>query len=182
MTDDLEELVRRMADGDRAAFDRFYRALQAPLYRFIRSRLNDPFHAADIHHDVFLDAWRGAGRFQGAASARSWLFAIAWRKVADHFRKDGRLAGEDELPDLPDDSPDMAHCMIAAQESAILHQCLAALKPAHRDAIELTLLRDMSYREVALITGAPEGTVKTRVHHAKQLLLRCLERSLGARR
>ena len=60
----LTELLARIANEDRAAFDALYRALETPVYRFIRSKLNDPFESADILHDVFLDVWRSAGRLR----------------------------------------------------------------------------------------------------------------------
>lgn len=172
---ELSQLLRRIADGDKQAFASLYRFLEAPLFRFIRSRLNDPFQAADIHHDVFLEIWRGAGGFQGKSSVKTWVFAIAYRKVMDVFRKDGRLTFEEEAPELADESPDAAQCMIAAQEKDIVQHCLGTLKPDHRTAIEMTFFDDMSYREIAAVTGVPEGTVKTRVFHAKSLLMRCLD-------
>ena len=106
---------------------------------------------------------------------KTWVFAIAYRKVMDVFRKDGRMSFDDSVPELVDESPDAAQCMIAAQEKDIVRFCLETLKPDHRTAIELTFFEDMSYREVSAVTGAPEGTVKTRVFHAKSLLMRCLE-------
>lgn len=179
--DELVRLIRRVAEEDRAAFAALYAALEKPLYRFIAQRLNDPFRAADILHDVFLDIWRGAAGFSQKASVKTWVFAIAYRKVMDVYRATGRLAGEDELPDRPDESPDAAQCLIAAQEQSIVRDCLGTLKPEHRTAIELTFFEDMSYREIAEVTGVPEGTVKTRVFHAKSHLLRCLEGRMKSR-
>jgi RNA polymerase sigma-70 factor (ECF subfamily) len=181
---ELTELVARIARRDTAAFADFYRALEKPLYRFIISKLNDPFLAADLLHDVFLEVWRAASGFQDRSSVKTWVFAIAYRKVMDVFRKEGRLTGEDELPERADDSPGAVQSLIAEQEKEMVRHCLAALKPDHRTAIELTFFEDMSYREVAAVIGVPEGTVKTRVFHAKSLLLRCLEARLkkGLRR
>jgi RNA polymerase sigma-70 factor (ECF subfamily) len=181
INEELVQLIRRIADHDRKAFAALYEAMEKPLYRFVLQKLNDPFRAADILHDVFLDTWRGAAGFGGKSSVKTWMFAIAYRKVMDVFRREGRLAGEDELPDRPDDSPDAVQCLIAAQEQAILRDCLGALKPDHRAAIDLTFFEDMSYREIAEVTGVPEGTVKTRVFHAKSLLLRCLEARMKSR-
>ena len=175
---ELSQLVSRIATGDRAAFAELYRLLEKPLFRFIRSKLNDPFVAADILHDVFLDIWRGAKGFQDRSSVKTWAFSIAYRKVMDVFRKGSRLAGEDEMPERIDESPDAAQCLIAAQEREMVQYCLGTLKPEHRSAIELTFFEDMSYREVASVAGIPEGTAKTRVFHAKSLLLRCLAERL----
>ena len=97
----------------------------------------------------------------------------------DVFRKNGREAGEDEMPELVDDRPDAAQCLIAAQEKELVQHCLQTLKPEHRTAIEMTFFEDLSYREISEIIGIPEGTAKTRVFHAKSLLLRCLQAREG---
>lgn len=177
----LNQLMRRIAQQDRDAFAQLYRLLEKPLFRFISLKLNDPFRAADILHDVFMEIWRGAGGFQARSSVKTWVFSIAYRKVMDVFRSEGRLAGEDELPERADEGPDAVQCMIAAQESEILRHCLGTLTTEHRSAIDLTFFEDMSYREIAEVTNVPEGTVKTRVFHAKSLLLRCLEGQMKSR-
>lgn len=178
---DLNLLLRQMAKGDMTAFEAFYRQVERPLFRFIASRLNDPFQCADILHEVFLDVWAGAGRFEGRSSVKSWVFGIAFRKVIDHFRKQGRLTTDEDLPEQEDDSPDALTCIAATQEAAHVRACLEDLKPDHRTAIELTFFEDMGYREIAEALEVPEGTVKTRVFHAKKLLMHCLEGRLRAR-
>lgn len=182
MTDpDLKALIERMAQRDMAAFEVFYRALEKPLFRFLASRLNDPFTCADLLHEVFLDVWNGAGRFGGRSTVKSWVFGIAYRKVMDHFRKQGRFTTDADMPEQEDDSPDVLTCIAAAQDAAQVRACLDGLKPDHRAAIELTFYQDMAYREIAEVLDVAEGTVKTRVFHAKKLLMHCLEGRLGAR-
>lgn len=182
MTDrDLQTLLKQMSKGEMAAFDQFYRSMEKPLFRFLASRLNDPFQCADILHEVFLDVWAGAGRFEGRSSVKSWVFGIAYRKVMDHFRKQGRFTTDEDLPEQEDDSPDALTCIAATQDAAHVRACLQGLKPDHRSAIELTFFEDLGYREIAEILEVPEGTVKTRVFHAKKLLMHCLEGRLGGR-
>ena len=93
----------------------------------------------------------------------------------DHFRKHGRVSVTDEVPEQIDDSPDAAACLAASEESAHVKHCLGELKPEHRSSIELAFYEDLSYVQIAQATGVAEGTIKTRVFHAKKLLLRCLE-------
>ncbi|MCR9113238.1 MAG: RNA polymerase, partial [Rhodobacteraceae bacterium] len=112
---DLSDLLSRMAGGDKAAFGAFYRALEKPVFRFIVSKLNDPFEAADIQHDVFMDIWRSAGRFEGRSAVKTWVFGIAYRKTMDHFRKHGRVDLTDDIGDSADDSPDAVACIAATQ-------------------------------------------------------------------
>lgn len=177
---DLNALLRRVADKDRAAFDALYRALEGPVYRFIRSRLNDPFEAADILHDVFIEVWRGAGRFEGRSSVKTWVFGIAYRKVIDVFRKSARVDVTDEVPEVEDDRPGPELDLQASERNAHLAECLDTLSGDHRAVVDLAFYQDLGYREIAQIVGVPEGTVKTRVFHAKKLLLHCLESTLTA--
>lgn len=174
MTDPLAPLLPRIAEGDRAALADLYRALERPVFRFIRSKLNDPFESADILHDVFMEVWRSAGRFEGRSKVQTWVFGIAFRKTIDRHRKGARTDLTDQTPEVIDDAPDPEACLAAAQEALKVHQCLETLGSDHRAAITLAFWEDMSYREIAQVAGVPEGTIKTRIFHAKKLLMRCL--------
>ena len=171
---DLHALLARVARKDQAAFRALYEALEKPLFRFIQQKLNDPFQASDILHDVFMEIWKKADRFEGRSTVKSWVFGIAYNKCMDAFRRAGRVVVTDEVPEMVDDSPDGEACVLAAQEGAHVHACLEELKPQHREAVELAFFEDMSYRDIGAVLDTPEGTIKTRVFHAKQLLLRCL--------
>ena len=171
---ELNTLLTYMAGGDKAAFASFYRLMEKPIFRFITSKLNDPFEASDILHEVFIDVWRSAGKFEGRSTVKTWVFGIAYRKTMDHFRKHSRINVTDEMPDLVDQSPDAVACLAATQEAKHLRYCLDELKPDHRLAIDLAFFEDMTYSEIAQVANTPEGTIKTRIFHAKKLLLRCL--------
>lgn len=176
----LEDLLIRVAGDDRAAIAQLYRLMEQPLYRFVHSRLNDPHQSADIVHDVFLEVWRNAHRFEGRSAARTWIFGIAWRKVMDVYRAARRVDVTDDLPETEDDSPDALTCIAAAEDQARVRHCLSTLKPDHRSALQLAFYEDLGYREIAEVMAVPEGTVKTRVFHAKKLMLHCLSQ-LGRR-
>lgn len=177
MTDNTElaSLMARVAAQDRAAFAALYKALEKPVYRFIQSKLNDPHQSSDILHDVFIDLWRSASRFEGRSTVKTWVFGIAYRKTMDHFRKHSRTDLTNEMEETVDDTPDAVTCIAAAQEAVHLRFCMETLKPQHRSAVELAFYEDMSYGQIAETAEVPEGTIKTRIFHAKKLLLRCLE-------
>ena len=180
-TGETERLVAAIAQGDRTAFEALYRALETPLYRFIRLRLNDPHRSADIMHDVFLEIWRNAGSFRGQSNARTWIFAIAWRKVMDAFRQNDKVIYQETVPEQIDDTTDAEGAIAASEDSRAVRDCLKGLSIEHRMAMELTFFDEMSYSDIAAIVGVPEGTVKSRVYHAKQLMLRCLSAKGAAR-
>lgn len=178
---DLKSLIHRIGSGDKDAIEVLYRQIEQPLYRFINIKLNDPFLSADILQEVFLDVWKGAAAFEGRSAVKTWMFSIAYRKVIDVFRKNARLTITDDLPEQVDDAPGAVEHIAAAEDAAHLQACLEQLKPDHRDAIDLAFYEDLSYREIAEITAAPEGTIKTRVFHAKKLLLHCLQSRMTAK-
>ena len=175
------DLIHAIAGGDRQALGALYTALETPVFRFIRSRLNDPFEAGDILHDVFMEVWRGAGRFEGRSQVKTWVFGIAHRKVIDAHRRRGRVDMTDDLPDGPDDDPDPETSLASAEEAAHVRHCVGELSDAHRAAISMAFYEDMSYGDIARVLEVPEGTVKTRVYHAKRLLMRCLDGLLSER-
>ena len=124
MAADHSFLLEQIAAGDKAAYTAFYRELEKPVFRFIRSKLNDQHEASDILHEVFMEVWRSAGKFEGRSSVKTWLFGIAYRKTMDAFRKKGRLDLMSEPPEQADEGPDAAACLAASQEAAHVRACL----------------------------------------------------------
>lgn len=172
-------LLARVADGDRTALRDLYMAHAVAIMRFVRSRVRDDAEAADIVHDTMLNVWRSAGSFQGRSSVLGWMMSMARNKTVDHIRKHARvtLGAPDE--NLPDGDPDPEAALGAAQNAARLRNCVEALPERQRAAIHLAFFEDLTYAEIAGIEDVPEGTVKSRIYHAKQLLLRCLAQDGG---
>lgn len=97
----------------------------------------------------------------------------------DRFRKSKNTYVSDNLPDAPDEGPDQVDQLEASEQSVHIRFCMDELSPEHRMAIELAFYEDLNYREVAEAVGTKEGTVKTRIFHAKKLLQRCLATRIG---
>lgn len=176
---DHRALIESIAAGDRDALGALYRQLEKPIYRFITSRLNDPFEASDILHEVFMEVWRSAGRFEGRSSVRTWMMGIAYRKAMDRFRKTSRTTLTDEVPDTADEAAPAVERIADAQEAGHLRACIDELSAAHRYAVELAFFEELTYGEIAEAAGVPEGTIKTRIFHAKRLLKHCLSLRMG---
>lgn len=172
--DALKGLLAKCADGDEEAYAVLYRNLEKPLYRFIRSKMNDPLESHDLFHITMLEVWKSAGKFEGRSSVKTWVFSIAYRKVMTYYRSKKEVVLSDEFPDVVDDTPTAESCMISAQSAVQVKHCIGTLSQDHRTAIELTFYEDLSYPEISQVLGVAEGTIKTRVFHAKKLLLRCL--------
>lgn len=168
------ELLRRIGSGDRAAMQAFYVAYQRNVTAFARSKGMDAAAAADVVQDTMLDVWRTADRFRGDASPKSWLLSIARNKIVDRIRKSGRVHYIDEVPEAIDEAPNPEAVTISTSEAGRVRACLEGLKDGHRTVMRLAFYEDLTYDEIAEIEGVPSGTIKTRVFHAKKLLLRCL--------
>ena len=179
MADPHRNLIDGIANGDRASLAELYRALERQVYRFVLSKMNDPHEAADILQDVFIEIWRSAGRFEGRSAVKTWVFGIAFRKTIDAHRRKGRIDLTDTPPEEEDDSPDMASCIAASQEADHVRACLETLSDGHRSVVALTFYEDLSAPEISDVIGIAEGTVRSRLHHAKRLLMRCLQGRLG---
>jgi RNA polymerase sigma factor (sigma-70 family) len=174
-------LMQRIAGGDRQALAALYRAHERALYRFIVSRLNDPHEAADILHEVFMDIWRIAASFEGRSQVRTWIFGIAYRKVIDTHRKRGRVDLTDEVPEPDELEASAEEGLAAAQEAGHLRFCMGRLSDDHRSAISLAFYEDMTCAQIAEVAGVPEGTIKSRLFHARKLLQHCLSGRIGRR-
>ncbi len=169
-------LLKRVADGDMAAMKALYMAHADAVTRFVRARVRDEAEAADIVHDTMLSIWRGAKGFEGRSSVLSWILTVARNRTVDHIRKHARvtLGAPDE--EIPDDKPNPEAVLAASQEADRLRACVEKLPERQRAVIHLAFYQDMTCAEIADIETVPEGTVKSRIYHAKQLLMRCLSK------
>ncbi|WP_375173650.1 RNA polymerase sigma factor [Pseudooceanicola sp.] len=175
-TEDFE-LLKRVADGDMTAMKSLYMTHADAVTRFVRARVRDDAEAADIVHDTMLSVWRGAKGFEGRASVLSWILTLARNRTVDHIRKQARvtLGAVDE--DIPDDDPNPETVLAAAQEADRLRACVEKLPERQRAVIHLAFYQEMTCAQIADVETVPEGTVKSRIYHAKQLLMRCLSMS-----
>lgn len=172
---DDTDLIAAIGSGDKAAMRQLYERHNDAVYAFAMSRCGNSDLSSDCVHDTMLDVWRTAQRFAGQSSVKTWLFSIARNKLVDALRKRGRMSFVDEVPETADTAPDPEAAAIAASERQRLHTCLQGLKDVQRAAIRLAFLEDLTYPEIAEIEAVPVGTIKTRIFHAKQALMRCLQ-------
>jgi len=121
-----------------------------------------------------LEVWRHAERFEGRATAKTWLYGIGRNKAVDRIRKAVRTDVREPDTTLPDDAPNPAALAEAASDAGKVRDCMEQLAPAQKTVVRLAFFEDLSYPEIAEVEGIALGTVKTRVHHAKKLLMHCL--------
>jgi RNA polymerase sigma-70 factor (ECF subfamily) len=122
-----------------------------------------------------------AGSFEGRSQVRTWIFGIAYRKVIDAHRKRGRVDLTEDVPETGEMAESAETGFAAAQEAGHLRFCLDRLSDDHRTAISLAFYEDMTCAQIAEVVGVPEGTIKSRLFHARKLLQHCLEGRMGRR-
>lgn len=172
---DDADLLQKIGAGDRSALKTLYERHSDALYKYLRYRLRDPFEAADVMQDVFLEVWRVAARFEGRSAPRTWIFGIARNRAIDRIRRGAReVSAPDPDFGMADDAPDPEALAVAASDAARMRACIGKLGDAHRSAIHLAYYEELAYPKIAEIEGVPLGTVKTRILHAKRLLMHCL--------
>lgn len=165
-------LLRRMARGDRAAFEDFYRRTSPWLSARLRRRCADEQIVAEVLQDTYLAVWRGAGSFAGGpadGSALGWLWTVAARRLVDAFRKEGRhqnvVQAVGELAEAG--APGVEEMVLERTFSGTVGDALATLAPELRQVLQAMVLDGLSVHETSVLLGIPEGTVKTRARRAR---------------
>jgi len=165
---DDERLLRRVAKGDRRAFEEFYRRTSPWLAVRLRRRCADEQLAAEVLQDTYLAVWRGAGAFASTAggSAAGWLWTVAARRLVDAFRREGRTPTPTEEV-MEAAGPGADETMLASTVAGDVGDALATLAPELRQVLQALVLDGLSVKETSALLGIPEGTVKTRARRAR---------------
>jgi len=136
--------------------------------------------ADEITQEIFIRMANGIRRFRQSARFFSWLYRIAVNTVRSFLHRRARrpLEHRAELPDqeTPGASPD--HALATRETDAGISQALASLTPALRSAITLTAIEGMDIREAARIEGCLTATLYWRIHEARRLIRKQLEKQL----
>lgn len=169
------ELFARMARGDETAFTELYLRRQAGVYRFALQMSGSPAVAEDVLQEVFLAVIRGRARYEAKrGSGAAFLLGIARNLVLRALARERSHGGE-----LPDQAApgDLAEDVVRTRMVARLRSAVLILPVHYREVIVLCELQELDYTEAAAALGCAVGTVRSRLHRARQLLA---ER-LGAR-
>jgi RNA polymerase sigma-70 factor (ECF subfamily) len=176
-------LLGRIEQKDEGAFRELYCAFSRKLYAYVLRQLSDPAQAEEIVADTLYEVWKAPAKFRGESQFSTWLIGIARNKVLMHWRARKPDADHDDVADLaeqlPSDAPGAFEIMADQQRSAGVRTCVDRLGADHRECVHLVFYQGMSLAEVARIQQIPEGTVKTRLFHARQKLKQCLQRLLA---
>ncbi|MFN7224294.1 MAG: sigma-70 family RNA polymerase sigma factor [Paracoccaceae bacterium] len=168
---DWAALVFRVRDHqDKAAFAALFRHFAPRVKGFLMKSGATDSLAEECAQDVMATLWQKANMFDAErASVATWVFTIARNRRIDALRKSRRPEPED-LPWGPEPEPDQAEVFEAQQETERLGAALAQLPAKQRALIERAYYGDLSHSEIALETGLPLGTIKSRIRLALERL------------
>jgi RNA polymerase sigma factor (sigma-70 family) len=164
------DVMRRIRAGDRSAIDDLYERFRRPAFALARRILADDVLAEDVLQEVFLSVWRDPAAFdRGRGTVSSWLLAVVHHKAVDAVRREEsqrrrQARAEEEMvldaPTATRDVEDDAWARVVADQ---VRTAMGVLSDTQREALTLAYYGGYTQREVAALTGAPLGTVKTRM-------------------
>lgn len=183
---DEQQAIQRAREGDLDAFDSLIRRYEDQVFSVAYRMVGDEDDAADISQEVFLAFFRHLKEYRGDAKISTWLHRITVNMVKNFWSRRKRQgydltqslddcetgAGEGLSPVevIPDAAPDPRRVAAAAELAETVERQLQRIEPEFREVIVLRFIEELSYEEIAEITGEPLGTVKSRLFRARRLL------------
>lgn len=174
-------LLRRAAKGEEAAFTELYRRHQAPLYRYALRMTGSRWSAEEIVQEVFMTLIRQPKKYDASkGEVGAFLFGITRNRVMKHLERSPReLSLDDDRESTAAREPaDMLTPAFWAERRERVEQvrdAVLSLPPEFREAVVLCELEELSYEEAAAKSGCPIGTVRSRLHRGRALLMARLE-------
>jgi RNA polymerase sigma-70 factor (ECF subfamily) len=175
------EVVKRVQAGEVAAFDGLVKKYRERIYSVIYHLTSNRDDAADLAQDAFIKAFQSINRFQGKSSFFTWLYRIAVNATYTHLRK-SKLRSFFSLDDVKEGAEGIDWVRDLSVDPAIgktayireiqekLNEAFQKLSIKHRTVVTLFEIEGFSHTEIAEIVGCSEGTVRSRLHYAKQQL------------
>jgi RNA polymerase sigma-70 factor, ECF subfamily len=185
MDDSDSDLLQRVQAGDEGAFLLVYERHRRPLFRFAYRMLASVALAEDVVHECFLVILTYPARFDPArGSLRTFLCAVARNLSWKQLRRRGQETLSDDLSDAeeasPAEPPEPLRRLLEGERSTAVQEAVAALPPLQREVLILFEYEGESLADIAHVVGADTGTVKARLHRARQRLRRTLAPLLAA--
>ena len=174
--EEAKTLLNLVAMGDQIAFSALYRGQSRMIFAFVFNQLNSLAESEEVVSETMFDVWKGAAKFRGESSVRTWILGIARNKMLMKFR--ARVVAHDDIDDygesIASDEPDVVALIAETQRAQGVQRCMAKLTLEHRECLHLLFFEGSSVAEISGVQNVPIGTVKTRLHHARLKIKSCL--------
>ena len=184
MERESSEIARGLRQRDPDLLDRLIEQYQHRLLRYLTYLVGNRQTAEDLFQETWLRVLERGAQYDGKHNFSTWLFSIARNLTIDHLRKKKPESLEPEDEESPATVPVSqavsAFDLVAGQEeSERILSALACVPPEYREAIVLRFHEDLSLEEIAAVTHAPLGTVKSRIYRGLNVLMPRLKGMLG---
>ena len=187
-----ELLIRRAQRGDADAFEQLLLEHQKNVYNLCYRMAGNPDDAMDLSQETFLRAWRCLDQYQFASAFSTWLYRLCSNICIDFLRRRRRQQtvpltfedadGEEQTYAVPDAQPLPEEQVELKLTRETLASAMAQLLPEHRAVLQLRVVNEMSYEQIADVLDIQIGTVKSRLSRARNQLKKILERGNLSRR
>ncbi len=187
-----ELLIRRAQRGDADAFEQLLLEHQKNVYNLCYRMAGNPDDAMDLSQETFLRAWRCLDQYQFASAFSTWLYRLCSNICIDFLRRRRRQQtvpltfedadGEEQTYAVPDAQPLPEEQVELKLTRETLAAAMAQLLPEHRAVLQLRVVNEMSYEQIADVLDIQIGTVKSRLSRARNQLKKILERGNLSRR
>ncbi len=167
-------MVLRAQVGDRDAYRGLFGLYNRRLLYYLRRRLPGAVDAEDVLQDVWLTVVKKVATLEQPEAFKAWIYRIAHNLAVSRLRQERPSVPLDELPEELEVDPAFSEeddeGAFAAYDAAAIHAGLERLSPAHREALTLRFIDQLSYEEIAQVVGRSLGTVRSRIHYARKSL------------
>jgi len=189
-SEDLDqELVLRVQQGDKSAFDLLVIKYQHRIVHLVNRYVKDPYEAQDVAQDTFIKAYRALGDFRGDSAFYTWLYRIAINTAKNYLLSRSRRHYDHEI-DVQDAeqveaAPQLRNIetpedvLMNEQVVQVIRSAIEKLPEEMRVAITLREFEGMSYEEIAEAMDCPIGTVRSRIFRAREAIDEKLNPLLG---
>jgi RNA polymerase sigma-70 factor (ECF subfamily) len=171
------DLIAGIARREEGALRELHRRFGGRMLAHAQGILGDRYLAEDAVQESLIAVWEGAPSFRGDGRAIAWLLGIVHHKAVDLLRRQRtsfRLGGDWDLLSGNDGPEEDAS---TAEYRRIVRRSLGELSPAHRATLDLVFYQGLRLEEAARVLGCPVGTVKSRLHQAKEHLRKTMARA-----
>ena len=175
--DDIEEMIARMAMGDRVALSQLYAATSGKLFGIALRVLDDRPEAEDALQEIYVKLWHNADRYQvNGLSPITWMVTVARNHAIDRLRarRGRRGAGLEEIAELADSAQNPEEAAISASMRGRIGACLRTLPPERADAVRRAYILGECYADLAARHRVPLNTMRTWLRRSLLKLRECL--------
>jgi RNA polymerase sigma-70 factor (ECF subfamily) len=191
---DEEAFVKRLQARDEAAFNELVLAYERRVFALVFRMLGRREEAEDLAQEVFVQVFKAIDQFRGESKLSTWIYRIAVNLCKNRTKYLSRrhAGSEDDVDAMADRAPLSSAKGVSVgdvgrpdelvegmQLEVLVKRAIAQIDTDFRQVLILRDVEDMSYEEIASVTGLAEGTVKSRIHRARAQLRALVERALG---